>query len=1120
MRNNLFLGVAAVALMVPAGAFAQETTAQIRGTVTNAGAPVAGATVVTTDVASGTRSQTTSGADGGFTVAGLRPGGPYSVEVTSAVGNKTVTDIFTVVQQPFTLPIDLAATTDAANAADAAGAGEDIVVTASSIVGAGVRSNGPQTVLTQADIQKVASVNRDVRDIVRRDPFATLDLSNNGERGGAVSIAGVNPRFNRFTINGVQVGDSFGLNQDSSPTGRGPVPFDALAQVSVAAANFDFRQGNYQGGAIDTVLLSGTNEFHGTGFYSQNRDELQGDKSDGTNFVIPNFKSETYGATLRGPLVKDTLFFMVSAERNTDPRPFATQASQVPGLTSAAIASVVGTANTAYKYNPGGVLTINNRKDEKIVGRIDWNVTDGQRLSVSYINAYDALDSQNNTSTGTSPSYGLQSNAYSLTELLRAGIVQLNSDWTDNFSTEVRGLYKSYKRGQEPLLGRGFAQFRVCTDAATLGSLTACTTGATSPTVTTGSPVIAFGPDNNRQTNELNTKTYGGSVLSRLRLNNHELKMLAEFNENSTFNNFVPNSLGNYYFDSLADYQAGRANTLAVAVPISGDPNGAAADFHYDQWTFGVQDDWQVTDTLQFSYGFRWDLYGMRGAPVANPSFLAREGFRNTKTYKGLEIFQPRASFNWKPVSQLTIRGGGGIFGGGSPDIYLSNSYSNTVTTNAVTFTRAASAALPAQIAGATCTGNVPAAVCNAALNGVTGQIPQAVSDYVRGGSTNALTNTGALDPNFKLPSAYKGTLSADYDLFGITFGADYYFSAAKNQVIFTDARSVVIGTLPDGRPRYNSLAPTGFADVNYDILTTNTGKGRTHIGVVRFDKQFDWGLQVGGSYSLQDVRDVSPATSSTINSNYQNQFFADPNRPALGTSSDQIKWQFKYSLGYDHAFFGDYRTKLQLFGETRAGRPYSYVMQNNVGSNRSPVSGTILNSAFLLPYVPTSTSDPIVSYDSTATATAFDTFINGTALNKYRGQIAPKNIARSKSFTRIDLHVEQELPTFVGGSKVSVFADVNNLLNLIDSDWGALKQYNFSYNAAVVQVQCLQGAVPTGTAAGAVNPAGGTFAAAATTSTQPCAQYRYSGFATPNDKVTNVTGSLYAIRIGARFTF
>ena len=1106
MRNQFLLGAAVAALVIPAAASAQETTSSIRGTVTSGGQPVAGAEVVATDVASGTRSSTSTGTDGGFSLPGLRPGGPYTVVVTSASGNKSVTDIFTVVQQAFDLPIDLGANENA-GADAAADATQDIVVTASRIQGAGVSSDGPQTVLTQADIQKVASVNRDVRDVIRRDPFATLDLTNQGERGGAISVAGVNPRYNRFTINGVQVGDNFGLNQDASPTNRGPVPFDALAQVSVSVAPYDFRQGNFQGAAIDTVLLSGTNEFHGTGFYSQSRDELQGDRSDGTNFFIPNYKSETYGATFRGPIIRDKLFFMVSAERNTDPRPFATQVGQIPGITQGAINGVIGTANSLYNFDPGGVLVINNRKDEKITGRIDWNVTDGQRLSLSYINAYDSLDSQNNTSTSnTSPSYGLQSNAYALTELLRAGIVQLNSDWTDNFSTEARGLYKYSKRGQEPLRGRGFAQFRVCTDAVSAGSLTACTPPGGAATV--GTPIIAFGPDASRQTNELFFDTWAGSLLARYRNNDHELKILAEYEENRTYNNFLQNSLGAFYFDSLADYQARRASQLTVAVPLNGQPDGAAADFKYGRWTFGVQDDWQVFDGLEVSYGFRYDLYGMRDRPTVNPFFQAREGFRNTKTYKGLEIFQPRVGFNWKPVNRLRVRGGGGIFGGGSPDIFLSNSFSNTILSNTVTITRTGTGftGFPAGTTAAT-----QATIGAAALNGVTGQIPTTVSDFVRGGASASLTNTGALDPNFKLPSVYKATLSADYDLFGFNVGADYYFSAAKNQIIFTDARSVQVGLLPDGRPRYNSLSPTGFADNNYDILTTNTGKGRSHIGVVRFDRAFDNGISLGGSYTLQDVRDVSPATSSTINSNFENQLFADPNRPALGTSNDQIKWQFKYSLGLDRAFFGEYRTRIQLFGETRAGRPYSYTMQNPVGNNRSPVFGTILSDGQQLLYVPTGLDDARVSYDSPATATALDDFINDTKLRKYRGGIAAKNIARSKSFTRIDLHVEQELPTGIGGSRVSLFADVNNLLNLIDSDWGALKQFSFPYAASIVQVQCLATPTPTGVSGAGV---------VTNTSTQPCAQYRYSGVTAPNDKVINVTGSLYAIRVGARFTF
>ncbi|TPG11963.1 TonB-dependent receptor [Sphingomonas oligophenolica] len=1096
MRNNLFLGVAAVALIVPAAVSAQETTSQIRGSVSNGGAPVAGADVAVLDVNSGTRSSATTGADGSFSFNGLRPGGPYTVTVTSADGNQTVTDIYTVVQQVYSLPIELSDTAAAGSAAGT-GTGGDIIITASRVAGAGVRSDGPQTVLTQADVAKVASVNRDIRDIERRDPFATIDLSNAGDRGGAVAFAGVNPRFNRFTINGVQVGDTFGLNQDASPTNRGPIPFDAIGQVSTSVAPYDFRQSGFQGGAVDVTLLKGTNEFHGTGFYSQNTDGLSGDRIGSTKIVNPKYKSETYGAMFRGPLIKDKLFFMVAAERNTDPRPFSTQVAQVPGLSQGIINNVLGITSSRFPaVQPGNSLVINPRKDEKIVGQIDWNITDRQKLSLSYINAYDSLVSQNNTSTSSStPRYGLSSNAYALTELLRAGIVQLNSDWSDKISTEIRGIYKRTVRGQEPLQGRNTGQFQICTDAASAGSATGCSSGV---------PSVTLGPDNFRQTNELNFDTYEGSFLGRVHAGAHEVKLLVDVTRNHTFNNFVPNSLGSWYYDSLADYQNRRANQVQYAATIGGVANGAAADFNYTQFAFGLQDDWKVTDDLSITYGARMSLFAMRDAPVYNSFFNQRYGFTNTQTYKGLDLFEPRFSFNYRPsgfLPGLKLRGGAGIFGGGSPDIYLSNSFSNTLTTNSLTINRDASC-------------NTAGSLCDLALNNVTGQVPAALVTAASSPTANpslARTNTGALDSDFRLPRSLKATLSADYSFYGFNVGLDYYYSNTIDGIIFVDQRSVQLGTLPDGRPRYGNPY-YGFGDNNYDIIVRNTSKGRSNIGVVRVNKDFDWGLSLAGSYTLQDVKDVGDATSSTINSNYRFQIFGDPNNPAYGISDNQTKWQFKYSVGYDHAFFGDYKTVFQLFGETRAGKPYSFGMLDNQ-SNRSAIFGTVLtpNQSTNLLYVPTSTTDPIVSYDSTATQNALDTLINNTALKNYRGRVAAKNIARNRAYTRIDLHLEQEIPTFIGGSRITLFGDINNLTNLLNSKWGGLRQLGFPASAGVVEVQCLTSAVPTGTSAAGVT---------ANNTSQACAQYRYSSFKSPNESALNVTQSLYTIRIGARFTF
>ncbi len=1099
MRTHYLAGVAAAALLIPVAAHAQETTSTIRGTVTANGAPVADADVVTIHVPSGTRSQAKTDAQGNFTVAGLRTGGPYTVEVTSASGNQTVTDIYTVVQQAYALPIELSADT-----------GGEIVVTASTIKGAGITSNGPSTVLDALQISKVASVNRDIRDVQRRDPFAAIDISNSGDRGGAVSFAGVNPRFNRFTINGVTVGDTFGLNQDASPNIRGPVPLDALAQVSVSVAPYDFRQSGFQGGAIDTVLKSGTNEFHGTGFYSQNTDGLSGTRIGSTVFNRPKFKSETYGATLSGPIFKDKLFFMISGERNTDPRPYSTQVASYanPTLVSTAISDISAIAKNTYSIEPGTALSINDRKDEKFVGRVDWNVTAGQKLSFSYVNSYNVQGSQNNTST-TATNYGLSTNAYALSELLRAGILQLNSDWTSNFSTEARLIYRWTRRGQEPFGGRPNGQLSVCDDAASLGVINSCSSGV---------PTIFFGPDNNRHTNVLFYDTWAGSFATRYQTGNHELRALIDVTQNRTFNNFVPNSLGTWYFDSLADFQARRAGTVSYTGVINGG-NSAAADFNYTAYTIGAQDDWQVNDALRVTAGLRYTMYGMRDLPTLNPYFTQRYGFSNLKTYKGLDQFEPRLSFEYKPAAKpFSFRGGAGIFGGGSPDIFLSNSFSNTITTNTLTIQR-----------DGTC--NTAGSLCDIALNNVSGKVPAALAaaaSNVAGSTSLPRTNTGAIAPGFHLPRTLKATLSGDLDMFGFHFGADYYYSNTLDTPVFTDARSVVVGTLPDGRPRYNGLL--GFTDNNYDILVTSAHKGRSHIGVVRFDKKFDWGLSFGGSYTLQDVRDVGNASSSTINSNYRNQIFSNPNFPVLGTSNDQIKWSYKYNIGFDHAFFGDYRTVIQLFGETRAGRAYSYTMRDSA-SNRTDVFGTVLTGGTTntnLLYVPKSTSDAIVQYDNDTTKNALEALINNTALKKYRGQIAPKNTARSRAFTQIDLHLEQEIPTFVGRSRISLFADINNLPNLLNKNWGGLRQFNFPYGASVVTVNCVNAAgavVPAGTAIGAATTGGAPTAAAGgvpanINPANGCMKYQYSSYQAPNNSAVNFNGSFYAIRVGARFTF
>jgi len=1122
MRNNLFLGVAAIAIVAPAGAMAQETTTAIRGAVTANNAPVAGATVTIVNVESGTTASATTDEKGNFNASGLRVGGPFTVTINApGFPTKQITDIFTVIAQPYDLPVELAA--------GDADAGAEIVVTASSIRGAGTQSQGPSTVLTAAQIANVATINRDVRDLMRRDPFARLDDTPGG--GRAVSFAGQNARFNRFSVDGVPVTDNFGLNPDGLPTRRSPVPLDAIGQFQTKVAPYDVREGNFQGGAINAILKSGTNSFHGTGFYSYSSDELNGKKTKAGPGVptgrvtLPSYKIENYGAQLSGPIIKDKLFFMVAGERIRAGTPIPegtleTNAGTVipstalPGgqLTDSVVSQISGIAQSRYNYATGGVLSNSKDKDDRLAARLDANLSDTQRASLTYLYTKDSIQFNQNASV-TAPSLGLESNGYIGSNRLHTGVFQLNSDWSDEFSTEVRGFYKDYKRGQDPVLGRGFAQFQVCaaptSDRTTPGGAanlaTACAPGYAS---------VYFGPDSSRQSNALTSRTYGGLVQGRLTHGNHDLRIFADVQDTKIFNLFVQNTAGNYYFDSIADFQAGNAQRLRYgnATP-SNDPAEGAARFQYQSYSFGIQDNWRVTDWFTLDYGVRYDMYGGDTRPAFNQTFLNRVGYPNTAYISGRGIVQPRIGFEVKPIKDLSIRGGVGIFSGGSPDVYVSNSFSNTgfltnsvdiQQTNAGTFTAPGSANAAAA-----------AAIGSAALTNVSGtSIPGAVNTYLNSLSlsTTSPPPVNALDPNFKLPSQWRSTLSFDYApdaLGGVNFGADLFYSSVRNQVFFTDGRVRPNGLLtPDGRARYSPI--TSFADNNYDLLLTNTKKGRSYVAVARVDKTFDFGLSAGASFTYQDIKDQAPATSSTANSNYGNAAFFDANGAAYGIANDQVKYNIKYNLTFNPALFGDYKTTFALFGETRIGRPYSYTMQD-ASNNRSPVFGTVLNQSRFLLYVPTGLDDARVSYDSIATRDTFNALIGATGLDKYRGRIAPRNAFNAKWFTRIDLHVAQELPTGLGSSRIELFGDIENVANLLNKNWGQIREYAFPYTQVAVRVQCLAAATPTGTAASGV---------LVNNSSQPCAQYRYLAPNTPPTDTIYSRQSLYSIRVGARFSF
>lgn len=1011
-----------------------------------------------------------------------------------------MTDIQTAVGQTFALPIELTREGDA------------IVVTASRVRGAGNISAGPTNVLTAEDISKIASVNRDIRDIAARDPFATLDTSQT--TGRQVSFAGQNPRFNRFTVDGVPITDSFGLNPDALPSRRGPVPLDSIAQFETKVAPYDIREGFFQGGVSNAILKSGTNEFHGTAFYTFSSDELTGKKTkpyilnQTGRIVQPNFTSKDFGAEISGPIIQDKLFFMIAAERvrAARPVPFGTQednaGTPVIGARDADLQTITQIAQDKYGYDAGGILRSDGDRDDRLVGKIDANLSETQRVSLTGLYTKDELNVS--TTTGTRD-LGLQSNAYRKPNKMKAGIVNWNADWTDRFSTEARALYKTYDSGQFPLLERS-AQMSICAAPTSDRSANGSTSTNTSLVCPTGTPQFVLGAGGPSQSNILKIRTWGGSVSAKLKAGDHNFRMLAEWNHTKTFNLFVNPSAGTYYFDSIQDFRNGTAQSFSYNNAASLDPNDAAASFSYDAYTFGLQDDWRVNSQLTVNMGLRYDLFGMDSKPAVNPNFSRRYGFTNASNIGGIGLVQPRFGFTYRPTPRLTIRGGGGIFGGGSPDVYIGNAFSNTGVINTSITARQTDGGVY-QLNGSAAGGNAASAASilnNPSFNTIPGAANTAVQTAAANltSNPNATTSLNAIDPNFKAPNQYRGTLSVDYNADlgalgdGWRFGADILYSKVREQVIVVDLRSVAIpgAFTPDGRQRYTS-AIGNANDTGQDLLLTNTKYGRGWIGVLRAEKSWDWGLTLGGAYTYQDVRDAGALTSSQAGSIYGNGANYDANFGGRGHSNDEVRWAFRYNASFEKAFFGDYKTRIDLFGTTRAGARYSYTMQDLSGG-RSGVFGTAGSALRYLFYVPTGLNDPLVTYDSTASAQRINAIIDSSGLSKYRGQIAPRNAFRSKAFTRIDLHVEQEVPLPLG-TRFSLFADVENFTNLLNHKWGQQLRSSFPFRKVVAKVSC---------------------------ATAACTQYKYeqpsSDTVLADELVTTNGSSLYAIRVGARISF
>lgn len=1002
-RLSKITGALVLALGLTTSAMAADTASSIRGTIVGPQGNAAANTKITViHEPTGTTRTVTTNDSGTFFAKGLRVGGPYKVIIDSnRFRDAEVSNIFLSLGKTKRIDQQLETT-----------ATETIVVTGSRSL---FNSSANNSYFGADDIVKSPSLNRDLKDVVRNNPLVVIQPGNES----AMTIAGSNPRLNSISIDGIPLNDDFGLNGNGYPTQRSPFPLDALDQVTVDVAPTHAKASGFTGGSVDAVFKSGTNEFHGDMFFEKSNDSLAGTPKDNGEDRPISYDEENYGFTVGGPILKDKLFFFAAYEKFKSPQVLEYGAggsgigSNETTITAAEAIQVKEIANRIYGLSDIGDFDSQPQLlDEKYIIKLDWNINDEHRANFVYM-YNDGNDTRNVSSS--EGELRLDTHWYNNTQELNNLSAKLYSDWTDEFSTEISITQKSVETGQVSLkneLGIGDV---------TINNIDSDADGEIG--------AIAFGSDEFRHSNSLSNDLIIVKFDASYLLEEHVLDFGIDYKKLDVENQFLPGSKGKIEFNSLSDFENRQVSTYSYTNGLGNDPLAVAASFGREDLALYINDTWDVTDDLILSFGLRYESFSSDDKPTFNQSVKERTGFDNTFNLDGVDILLPRFGFTYQLNDDVKLKGSIGRYAGGSPNVWISNSYSNDGVSKQSSGGRDFEA---------------PTTILTT---------PRAEDiDNINNGTGSSVSNF--IDPGFDLPSQWTYMLNSDvsFDISGLgddfAWSTTFIYTEKENSVEWVNAALLqdgdVVGSTKSGAlPFYDTR--------ELEIMLTNADRdGRSVILSTGLSKEWDSGLSIDLSYTNQNITEGNPGGSSTARSNYRFGHFLDHQKTQIGTSPYETEHRFVLNLGYKTEFLEGYETSFNVFYERHSGNAYSHLarltnLQGGRFFNQDLIQPTGFFSTFggnYLAYVPT-VNDPNVRYEGISESDVLAHF-DELGLSGSAGGHVAKSQGRSPWIETLDLSIRQEIPGFIKGHKGEIYFVVSNLLNLIDSSKGKVYTQNF----------------------------------------------------------------------------
>ncbi|MGA8153407.1 MAG: carboxypeptidase regulatory-like domain-containing protein [Terriglobales bacterium] len=406
-RSSRFVSLIAASLLglgLPALSQTTISTGSIQGTVTDqSGAVVVGAKVSMTNKFTGRAINVTTTSRGTYTSGALSPDN-YLVHV-EAKG-------FKAYEQPVLVQVGV---TSALNVKLQVGQSSQVIEVQESDVQVNTEQATVQGVLTTQQIENLPINGRNFLDLAQLEPGVQIQDGGNFDptKNGfsSISFGGRFGRTARIEVDGLDISD------ETVGTTTQNIPESAIQEFQLQQSSLDLSTELTSSGSVNVTTRSGTNAFHGEGYYLFRDQTLDANLPGASDNY---FQRNQFGGNFGGAIIKDKLFFFVDAERTK-------QDLLDPVLPSGPFQALTGGFNSPFREAEG-------------LARLDWQINnnykffyrftyDQNRSVLPYTpNSFQPFANVNNT---PAHAIGLDFNTGGYTHSIRIGYTKFRNGITD-----------------------------------------------------------------------------------------------------------------------------------------------------------------------------------------------------------------------------------------------------------------------------------------------------------------------------------------------------------------------------------------------------------------------------------------------------------------------------------------------------------------------------------------------------------------------------------------------------------------------------------------------------------------------------------------------------------------